>query len=173
MVYYVLLGGNEGDVDEKMAVALEMMNEGDGHVVCVSSIYESPAWGYDSALPYHNAAAKVVTPVGPFAFLSFLKHAERRLGRLTKTEPGGEYHDRPIDLDILLCDDNVVNTETLAIPHPKLPKRRFALTPLAEIASEVYHPLLKKTILEMLIECEDASPVTLAGNLRELGYPTE
>lgn len=166
MRYYLLLGGNEGDVDTTMATALRMLSEGDGEVVAVSRVFESEAWGYTSANAYHNVAAIVVTPVGPFAFLNFLKHVERRLGRTSKTQDG-EYHDRPIDIDILLCDNETIRTEVLEIPHPRLAMRRFALAPLAEIAPDLWHPVLKKSISELLSECEDTGIVTPTNHLRQ------
>lgn len=160
MIYYLLLGGNEGDVDSRMSQALTMLSEGDGHITATSSIYQSPAWGYDSALPYHNLAVKLITPVSPFPLLSFTKHVERLLGRSSKSS-NGIYHDRPIDIDILLVDNTILNTETLTIPHPRLHLRRFALLPLAQIAPDAIHPLLHKTISQLLNNCPDTSPVTL------------
>ncbi len=159
MIYYLLLGGNEGDVDATMACAVERIAEC-GAVAAVSGVYESEAWGFESALPFHNQAVKVVSDINPFSMLSFLKHLEVTLGRKKKTAPDGAYSDRPIDIDILFAGSEIVNTEVLQIPHPRLPVRRFALVPLAEIAPALVHPLLHKNITELLKECPDSSIVT-------------
>lgn len=170
MAYYILLGGNEGDVDQTMARALARMGEV-GRVTAVSDIVESEAWGYSSALPFHNVAARLESAIEPLRLLTFLKGLEREMGRREKTKAG--YEDRPIDLDILLWGDNVVETETLMIPHPRMHLRRFALAPLAQIAPDAEHPILRKSIARLLQECEDTGYVKRIGHLRKQGYPAE
>lgn len=170
MAYYILLGGNEGDVDRTLARALARLSEA-GRVTAVSDIVESEAWGYTSALPFHNAVARMESGLEASALLTFLKDLERELGRRGKAKAG--YEDRPIDLDILLWDGNVVDTDTLIIPHPRMHLRRFTLAPLAQIAPDIVHPTLRKTISQLLLECEDTGSVRRAGQLRSQGYPAE
>lgn len=164
MRYHLLLGGNEGDVDQNMAAAIDLIREGGGVVVGVSRVYVSEPWGYESDNLFHNVAAIVDISLGPREFLASLKEIERMLGRKRKTAEH-VYQDRPIDIDILLCEDMVISTDDLEIPHPRMAERRFALAPLAEISPDVRHPLLKKSIKEMLDECEDCGVVSLAGNI--------
>ncbi len=170
MAYYILLGGNEGDVDQTMARALARLSEA-GRVTAVSDIVESEAWGYTSALPFHNAVARLESDMGAQALLTFLKDLERELGRRGKTKAG--YEDRPIDMDILLWGQNVVETDTLTIPHPRMHLRRFTLVPLAQIAPDEVHPTLRKTISQLLLECEDTGSVRCIRPLRPQGYPAE
>ncbi len=158
MNYYLLLGGNLGDVDATMSEALRRLDEG-GHVVAVSRTVVSPPWGFESSSPFHNLVVRYVTDVGPFALLSYLKHLEVELGRKPKSNPN-VYENRPIDIDILFCGDEVVNTEVLQIPHPRLHLRRFTLMPLADIAPDFVHPTLRRTVTELLADCPDDSVVT-------------
>ncbi len=158
MNYYLLLGGNLGGVDATMSEALRRLDEG-GHVVSVSRTVVSPPWGFESSLPFHNLVAHYVTEVGPFALLSYIKHLEVELGRKPKSNPD-VYENRPIDIDILFCGNEVVNTEVLQIPHPRLHLRRFTLMPLVDIAPDLVHPTLRRTVAELLADCPDDSVVT-------------
>ncbi len=158
MNYYLLLGGNLGDVDATMREALRRLGEG-GHVVSVSRTVVSPPWGFESQSPFHNLVVHFVTEVGPFALLSYLKHLEVELGRKPKSNPD-VYENRPIDIDILFCGNEVVNTEVLQIPHLRLHLRRFTLMPLADLAPDFVHPTLRRTISDLLADCPDDSVVT-------------
>lgn len=163
MNYYLLLGGNMGDVDTSMSLALSRIAEA-GRILAVSSVVESPPWGFSAPEPFHNAVVRLSSDVGPFALLSFIKHLEVELGRKLKRAEG-EYESRPIDIDILFCDSQVVNTEVLQIPHPRLHLRRFTLVPLAEVAPGLVHPVSGKTVAEMLADCDDESDVRVVGRL--------
>ncbi len=163
MNYYLLLGGNQGNVDKTMVEAIRRIGEA-GRVMATSSVVVSPPWGFEADTPFHNAVIRLQSSVGPFALLSFLKHLEVELGRKPKTDPN-VYESRPIDIDILFCDNEIVRTEVLQIPHPRLHLRRFTLVPLAEIAPELVHPVLHKSVTELLDECPDDSVVTNGGEL--------
>lgn len=168
--YHILLGGNEGDVDATMAEALERLTAV-GRVSRVSHVVESQAWGYASPLPYHNVAAELSTGMTPQSLLAALQRVERDLGRQVKTTAAAGYQDRPIDIDILLCGATVVDEPGLQIPHSRLHLRRFALAPLAEIAADAIHPKLRKSVGELLDECEDGGQVVRVGHLRHIVTP--
>jgi 2-amino-4-hydroxy-6-hydroxymethyldihydropteridine diphosphokinase len=130
-----------------------------GPVSMTSSLYETAAWGNTDQPSFLNQVVAIETKLTPAVLLSTLQAIERSLGRTSK----GKGEPRTIDIDILLYGDEVINTPDLTIPHASMPDRRFALTPLAEIAPDVVHPVNKKTIAKMLEECGDGLAVTIIG----------
>lgn len=145
---YIALGANLGDRQRNLQHALVRLNETAGvRVVRVSSFIDNPSVGGPvDAPPFLNAAAEIETTLDAHALLDRLMKIEREMGRVR----GERNAPRPIDLDILLYGGQVIRTESLTVPHPRMHERRFVLQPLAEIAGGVVHPVLKASIGTLL-----------------------
>lgn len=133
---YLSLGTNLGDRQQNLKSALELIGREVGTVVSASDIIETEPWGFDSSNSFLNMAIKVDTTLKPLEVLHVTQEIERKLGR-TQKSVNKEYHDRLIDIDILLYDDLVMNTPELKIPHPLMYQREFVMKPLAQIAPEL------------------------------------
>lgn len=150
-VAYVGLGSNLGDRLASLRQALARLGGLDGcRVASVSGIYESePVGGPPGQRPYLNAVARLDTDCRAGALLGMLQSIERELGR----QAGPRWGPRPIDLDLLLFDDLVVDSPELVLPHPRMAERPFVLAPLAELAPELVHPAMGRPIRELLEAC--------------------
>lgn len=155
--YLLLLGGNLGDVERAFEVAIGKLRL-EGDVIEVSDIYYSEAWGFEAEETFRNQVVEVVSELEPMDMLIQTQRIERELGRMEKSK-NGKYQSRKIDIDLLFCNDIVMESERLTFPHPLLHKRRFTLEPLAEKWGEYIHPLLCKKLKELLKECDDAGRV--------------
>src|SRR5262245_28257222 len=143
---YIALGSNLGDRRHYLDSALKLLEQAGIKVEGVSSFYETaPVGGPPGQGPYLNAAARIATDLPPGALMDLLLQTEQRLGRV-RTEHHGP---RTIDLDLLLYDDRVVDEPGLEVPHPRLHERWFVLAPLADIASDIVHPRLQRSIGEL------------------------
>ena len=146
---YLGLGSNEGDREQLMQMAIELLSQELGSPVKLSTVIETQPVGFSSPNPFLNMVALFSTDIPPMELLEITEGVERRLGRMKKTQRGGAYSDRPMDIDILIYGDRVIESERLTVPHPRMHERSFVLVPLAEIAPSLVHPTLGKSILEL------------------------
>ena len=129
---YIGLGSNLGNKEEMLHRSLELINKHIGSVKRTSSFIETEPWGFQSENTFLNAACLVETTLTPMQCLRETQKIERLLGRTQKSKDG-VYHDRPIDLDLLIYDDVEMNTPELTLPHPHMHERDFVMIPLREI----------------------------------------
>lgn len=156
MQVYIALGSNLGNKRRNLVTAAALLAERVGEVGAISSFYETEPWGFESEHSFLNAALMLETTLAPLDLLRLTQEVERELGRTAKTD--SVYHDRLIDIDLLLYGEEVIDQPGLQIPHPLMHRRAFVMTPMAEIAPEVVHPVLGKTMkaLSDLLESENA-----------------
>ena len=128
---YLGLGSNLGDRHAQLLAAIELLAQRVGRLVRCSSFIETAPWGFVSEHPFLNAVALFRTTLSPRELLTVTQDIERQLGRRQKSD--GTYHDRPIDIDILLYGDAVIDEPDLKIPHPLMHERDFVMRPLNEI----------------------------------------
>ena len=151
----LLLGGNQGDVKRTLQTAQQLVNSRVGAVLRCSHRYESEPWGFPAAERFSNQALEVSTDLTPHEVLDACQRIERELGRnraaeaVEKARTGVAYTSRPIDIDILFYDDEVIASERLTVPHPLLSEREYALAPLCEIMRQRRHPVTGQTMEEM------------------------
>jgi 2-amino-4-hydroxy-6-hydroxymethyldihydropteridine diphosphokinase len=142
------IGSNLGEREENCSAAIELMEREGIHVLSRSSFYETEPWGVKDQPRFLNMALSASTDCAPRELLRRLKGIEQIMGR----KEGIRWGPRIIDLDILLYDHIVLNEPALVIPHPRMHEREFVLKPLLEIAPDAVHPVLKKTVREIVDE---------------------
>jgi len=178
---FLLLGSNRGERVENLEKARQAIAAQAGKIIQTSSFYESEPWGFEDEILFINQVLEISTRLGAEELLKVLLEIEKSLGR---TRPASDicdlpsapvksgspprsdirppgYSARTLDLDILFFGDQILFTENLMIPHPRLHERRFTLEPLHEIAPDLIHPILKKTVRELLACCMDRSKVRI------------
>ena len=129
---YFSLGSNLGDKEGNIREAISRIGELIGEVDRQSTLLATEPWGFESDNTFVNAAIRCTTSLSPFEILNITQNIERAMGRTLKSVDG-QYHDRIIDIDILIYDDLHIATPQLTLPHPRMKERDFVMIPLKEI----------------------------------------
>lgn len=145
---YLSLGSNLGNPADNLKLAVQKLAFDAGEVLKISSFYETEPWGFSSENRFVNAVLLLETSLSPLQLLAVTQEIELKLGRTEKTTT--EYHDRLIDIDILLYDQLLIDLPQLKIPHPLMTERDFVTRPLLEIAPEIVHPVSQIKIKDMI-----------------------
>ncbi len=161
------LGSNLGERLGYLRLALKSMSKSSGiEILRTSSVYEAEPVDFLDQPKFLNAAVMIRSKIGPLLLLRVLKAIETEVGRI----PRARWHEREIDIDIVFYGDLRVDSENLTIPHPRAHQRKFVLMPMAEIEPGYVHPVLNKTVSELLDECPDNSHVV---RIEELKLPAD
>jgi 2-amino-4-hydroxy-6-hydroxymethyldihydropteridine diphosphokinase len=149
---YLLLGSNMGNSNEQLLLAQKNIEDCIGKITLSSSLYSTAPWGNTNQADFLNQVLIVETPLTAVKVLKSVLAIEKKMGRVRtiKNAP------RIIDIDILFFNNEMVQQKNLVIPHPEIQNRRFVLTPLAELMPAFVHPILKKSINQLLIACKDS-----------------
>ncbi|WP_299532221.1 2-amino-4-hydroxy-6-hydroxymethyldihydropteridine diphosphokinase [Ulvibacterium sp.] len=151
---YLSIGSNLGDRFLNIQEALFHIHEEIGEISAISHVYESASWGFKGE-DFYNVCIGLRTSLQPLDLLNRILSVEKRLGRIRENAKG--YASRTVDIDILYFENEIIDNDQLTIPHPKLHDRRFVLRPLADIAPQLYHPILQKDTRNLLQESKDGN----------------
>lgn len=157
------LGSNQGSRLENLERSLEMIHREIGTIIKVSNLYESPSWGFDSDA-FYNCAVVIHTFASAHQILEQILNIEKRLGRLRGDTLG--YQSRNIDIDLIVFDEEIIDTVELQIPHPLMQNRRFVLLPMLDLNLDWIHPVLHKKTVELLEVSPDKSSCTMVHKLQ-------
>ena len=152
----LLLGSNLGDSQLLFQQVISLIDERLGKLEIQSALYQSPPWGFEHENDFLNQVLILETDLAAGEILQTCLQIEVDIGRKRTTQVYGA---RRIDIDVLFVNDEVVDTESLVLPHPRLHLRKFTLLPLLELIPDYVHPKLQKSIQELLVACEDNSEV--------------
>ena len=154
---YIALGSNMGDRLANLQQAINRIHNEIGQVLQCSSVYEVPAVGFSGAI-FLNACLVAESEKTPKLILKGLQAIENEMGR--KQVADGLYHDRPIDLDLIMVEDEVLHSDELTVPHPRFQDRLFVLKPLCEIAPEKRVPIQNQTVAQLTKTCGDPTKIS-------------
>jgi len=152
------LGSNQGNRLYYLNEAILQIGSNIGEIDDLSNIYEAESWGFSADQKFLNMAVRVLTELSPENVLLEIEKIEKNLGRVRSSD---EYASRTLDIDILFYEDLILNLPHLQIPHPYIISRNFVLIPLEEIDPGFVHPEYKKTVTDLLSECQDKCEVTV------------
>ncbi|MEY3500923.1 MAG: 2-amino-4-hydroxy-6-hydroxymethyldihydropteridine diphosphokinase [Bacteroidota bacterium] len=156
------IGSNQGNRLENIEQCIQLIQLEIGTVFKVSKLYESPSWGFESDA-FYNCAVAIHTHKSPMKLLAGILKIEKKLGRIRKEQLG--YQSRTIDIDIVSYENEIVQTETLAIPHPLMSERLFVLLPMNDLQLDYIHPIFEKSIATLIEECEDENECKIVSDL--------
>lgn len=145
-----MLGSNINDPKLQLDEAIKRISKL-GEVISKSSIYVTAAWGKTDQNDFFNQAIILTTKFQANELMEQLLQVEQSMGRIREQK----WAERSIDIDIILIDNKIINSDNLNVPHPYMHQRRFVLEPCNEIAKEWTHPIFMKTISDLLLECQD------------------
>ena len=148
---YLLLGSNMGNSRQQLGIAQKHIEKNIGAITRCSSLYQTAAWGKTDQPDFLNQVIIVETELSAAATMQTILSIEKKMGRL-RTEKNAP---RIIDIDILLFNKEIIDSSNLSVPHPQLQNRRFVLIPLNELSPNLIHPILRKTIHQLLRVCTD------------------
>jgi 2-amino-4-hydroxy-6-hydroxymethyldihydropteridine diphosphokinase len=157
------IGSNEGNRLVNIEQCIALLHQEIGTVVKVSKLYESPSWGFDSDA-FYNCVLLMHTPLSAHKILAKALRIEKKMGRIRKEQLG--YQSRIIDIDIIAFDSVIIDSEKLQIPHPLMQNRKFVLLPMKDLNLNWVHPILKKTIVELLQITSDESSCKVIQDLK-------
>ncbi|MBE0461183.1 MAG: 2-amino-4-hydroxy-6-hydroxymethyldihydropteridine diphosphokinase [Candidatus Aminicenantes bacterium] len=164
---FLSLGSNLGDREKNLIQAIMLLKDDGLAISNVSSLYETQPVNVTSQPWFFNLVLEAETDKTPLELLYSVKDIERKMGR----KPSYQNGPRIIDIDILLAEKTIIQTKDLEIPHPKLEKRNFVLVPFKEISPNTIHPVLNKTIEELLVESKDKSEVIRINSIPKKKIP--
>ena len=148
---YLLLGSNMGNRQQKMLQAIKHIERLIGKVIRQSNLYQTAAWGKTNQPDFLNQVIVVETNLSTTETMQTILTIEEKLGRIRTVKNAS----RTIDIDILFFNKEIINQKDLSVPHPEIPNRRFVLVPLNELSPNMKHPVLNKTIHQLLEICPD------------------
>lgn len=148
---FLITGGNIGNREKNLQTAAGLIQSEIGKIIRSSKIYETDAWGITDQKSFYNQVHVVESNFSAKEVMENILKIEEEMGRVRTIKNAA----RIIDIDILFFNDDIVNEQNLTIPHPEIINRRFVLSPLNEIASDMIHPVYKKNIHELLAMCKD------------------
>jgi 2-amino-4-hydroxy-6-hydroxymethyldihydropteridine diphosphokinase len=154
---FLCIGGNLGDRLANLEETRFFIDCNFGSILQESSIYESPGWQMTDVPAFLNQVLEIETDLTWQALLDEIRELEEFYGKPKRKD---EYLSREMDVDVLFYDDLILSEDEMVVPHPRLTQRKFVLLPLSEIAGELVHPIEKKSVLELLKECDDTSELT-------------
>lgn len=156
------IGSNQGNRLENVKNCVALIHNKIGTVIKVSKIYETPSWGFDSDA-FYNCALMLHTFSSPHKILKEALKIEKEIGRIRNDEKG--YQSRIIDIDLIAFNEEIIDSEKLQVPHPLMQNRKFVLLPVQDLYLDWKHPLLKKSISELIEVCTDDSNCVVAHSL--------